>query len=87
MDGQNIYSAKRILRLFIAVHFVFVYSLFWNTAYSESRTDELISASKNGDAAQIKEFMVIGLNVNEKDEYGSTALIYAANNKNSNRHR
>ena len=74
MFGKNIYTAKTTIRLFIAAHFILFYSLFPYTAYSENLTDELISASKNGK----------GVNVNEKDEYGSTALIYAVKNNNSN---
>lgn len=77
MIGQNIHRVKAILRSFVVVYFVFLYLILSPTAYSESLTAELISASKNGDVPKVKELIAKGVNVNEKDEYGSTALIYA----------
>ena len=84
MFGENIYTAKTAIRLFLAAHFILFYSLFPYTAYSENLTDELISASKNGDVAKVKDLVAKGVSVNEKDEYGSTALIYAVKNNCSN---
>ena len=84
MFGENIYTAKMTIRLFVAAHLILFFSLFPYTAYSENLTDELISASKNGDAAKVTDLVAKGVNVNEKDEYGSTALIYAVKNNNSN---
>ena len=77
MIGQTVYSAKTILRLFIVAFLVLIYILFSDTAHSESLTDELISASKSGNAAKVQELIAKGVNVNEKDEYGSTAIIYS----------
>ena len=81
--GQNIYSAKTILRLFVVAFLVLFYLLFSLAAYSENLTDELISASKNGNAAKVTDLVAKGVNVNEKGEYESTALIYAVKNNNS----
>jgi ankyrin repeat protein len=80
MFGQTIITAKTTIRLFISVHFILFCSFFPFTAYTGDMTDELISASKNGDAAKVKDLVAKGVNVNEKDEYGSTALIHAVKN-------
>jgi ankyrin repeat protein len=74
---QNIHSTKTIYRLFVIAYLVLFFLLISRTAYSESLTDQLISASKNGDTPMVKELIVKGVNVNEKDEYESTAIIYA----------
>ena len=75
------YKQKTTIRLLIAAHFKLFYSLFSDNAYSGKQTDELISASENGDTAKVKDLVAKGVNVNEKDEYGSTALFYAVKNK------
>jgi ankyrin repeat protein len=84
MFRENIYTAKTTIRLFLAAHFILFYLLFPYIAFSENLADELLSASKNGDAAEVKDLVAKGVNVNKKDEYGSTALIYAVTNNNSN---
>ena len=81
--GQNIHSVKTILTKVVVAYLVIFFLLFSHTAYSESLTDQLISASKNGDAPKVKELIAKGGNVNEKDKYGSTALIYAVNSNSS----
>ena len=81
MHVLNKYKKKTTIRLFIAAHFILFYMLIPYNAYSGNLTDELISASENGDAAKVKDLVAKGVIVNEKDEYGSTALFYAVKNK------
>ena len=83
MFGQNIYKKKTAIKLLIAANFILFYSLFPYAVYSENLPDELISESEHGVAAKVKDLAAKGINVNEKDEYGSTALFYAVKNNKS----
>ena len=52
------------------------------TVFGGNLHDELISASKNGDVEKVKTMITKGADVNEKDSYGSTAIIYAVKSGN-----
>ena len=75
--GQNIHSTNTFQKFIGIAYFVLFFLFFTHIAYSESLTDQLISASKIGDTPKARELIAKGVNVNEKDEYGSTAIIYA----------
>jgi ankyrin repeat protein len=52
------------------------------TVFGGNLHDELISASKNGEVEKVKTMISKGADVNEKDSYGSTAIIYAVKSGN-----
>lgn len=73
---QNNHSTRKIHKLLVIAYLVLLFVLFSHTAYSESLTDQLISASKNGDTPKVKELIAKGLNI--KNIVGETPLTIAS---------
>lgn len=57
---------------------VILTSLITLLIVTPAHATEITDAAKNGDKDTVKELLNKGVNVNEKDEYGSTALYYVA---------
>jgi len=73
---------KRVINAIQAILIILAYFFLSYPAFCAELVDELISASINNDTQKVKELIAKGADINEKDEYGNTAISYAVEAEN-----
>jgi ankyrin repeat protein len=74
---------EKIMKPSQALAFVWLFLSACIVSAQEDLTSELMAAAGNGETAEVKTLLDRGANVNARDSYGFTALIFAAKSGNS----